>query len=334
MKACFIFLTVFATLSVVTSWGGEEKSGVRLVIHGGAGVKREELKPEREARARAVLVEALKAGDAVLTRGGSSAEAVEAAIVVMEDAPEFNAGRGSVLNADGAVEMDASIMDGATFKAGAVAGVTGVRNPIRLARVVMTETPHVLLIGTGAQALGREHKLQFEAPEWFVTPEQKEKLDKVKKTKQKFGFTPANDSTLWIGTVGAVALDTKGHLAAGTSTGGIVNKMPGRVGDSPIIGAGTYAEDGVCAVSCTGHGEFFIRNAVAHEVAARIKHAKADLPTATRAVIHEQLKAQGGSGGLIALDAKGTMSAPFNNEGMYRAWITADGKTHVVIFEE
>jgi beta-aspartyl-peptidase (threonine type) len=324
-------LLAFVLLIMDTSsWSAEP---VVLVIHGGAGVKRADLTAEKEQKARVVLEQALQAGHAVLRGGGSSLDAVEAAIVVLEDAPEFNAGRGSVLNADGNVEMDASIMSGADLKAGAVAGVMEVRNPIRLARLVMTDTPHVLLIGPGAQALGREKGLKFEAPEWFVTPEQKAKLERIQ---QKAGaaVTPLDDVTSWIGTVGAVALDKSGHLAAGTSTGGLVNKRPGRVGDSPIIGAGTYAEDGVCAVSCTGHGEFFIRNVVAHEVAARIKHGKADVVTAVRGVIHEQLKSQGGTGGLIALDSKGVMSASFNTEGMFHAWITADGRTQVEIFTQ
>jgi len=306
-----------------------------LVLHGGAGVRRADLTEEKEERARAVLQKALQAGYAARQRGGSSLDAVEAAIVVLEDAPEFNAGRGSVLNAEGIVEMDASIMNGADRKAGAVAAVTRVRNPIRLARLVMTDTPHVLLIADGALALAREKALPLEEPSWFVTPAQQERLERAKKVKPKSAaHIPLTDFTFHIGTVGAVALDGQGHLAAGTSTGGLVNKRPGRVGDSPIIGAGTYAEDGVCAVSCTGHGESFIRNVVAHEVAARMKHGKATLPEAAHAVIHEQLQAQGGSGGLIALDAHGVMTAPFNTEGMFHAWITESGEPQVAIFRK
>lgn len=307
---------------------------VVLLLHGGAGLKRAEFSPEREQHVRHVLKEALQAGHAVLAKGGSSLEAVQAAIVVLEDAPEFNAGRGSVLNADGVVEMDASLMEGATRKAGAVAAVKTVRNPIRLAHLVMTVTPHVLLMGDGAEALAREHGLRFEEAEWFITPEQKARLERARQAK-KFGVSlPGDDGSLKIGTVGAVALDRDGHLAAGTSTGGLVNKRAGRVGDTPIIGAGTYAEDGVCAVSCTGHGEFFIRNVVAYEVAARMKHAGADLLIATREVIHGQLKTQGGSGGLIALDSRGRMSATFNTEGMPHAWITDSGEIHVGVFEQ
>lgn len=310
---------------------GAEPPPVVLVVHGGAGVDRETLTPEREQAARAVLAQALAAGQAVLTAGGSSVGAVEAALVVMEDAPEFNAGRGAVLNARGAVEMDASIMDGHTRRAGAVAAVTTVRNPIRLARLVMTETPHVLLVGEGAEALGREHGLRFEAPDWFVTPRQRERLEQAQRRPEAAVARP--DPVAGIGTVGAVALDRQGHLAAGTSTGGLVNKRPGRVGDSPLIGAGTYAEDGVCAVSCTGQGEYFIRLVVAHEVAARIKHAKAELADAVAGVIHAELPKLGGSGGLIGLDPRGRMCAVFNTDGMFHGWVTADGATHVAVFE-
>lgn len=308
---------------------------VVLVLHGGAGVRRADLSPAKEERARKVLEQALQAGHSALKGGASSLDAVETAIVVLEDAPEFNAGRGSVLNTEGAVEMDASVMNGADLKAGAVAAVTEVRNPIRLARLVMTDTPHVLLIGKGALDLAKEKSLPLEKPAWFVTPEQQQRLERAKEAKRKSAANASqSDYSFNIGTVGAVALDAGGHLAAGTSTGGMVNKRPGRVGDSPIIGAGTYAEDGVCAVSCTGHGEFFIRHVVAHDVAARIKHGKAGLREAAHAIIHEQLKPQGGTGGLIALNAQGVMSACFNTEGMFHAWITESGEAHVAIFSE
>lgn len=304
-----------------------------LVLHGGAGVSRDSLSPEKETLARAVLEEALRAGHAVLTKKGSALEAVQTAIVILEDSPVFNAGRGSVLNADGVVEMDASLMDGHTLAAGAVAGVHGVRNPIRLAHRVMTTTPHVLLIGAGAEALARTHQLPFEKPEWFIIPDQIKRLERAQKQTGHQGGPELNHPFGSIGTVGAVALDRQGHLAAGTSTGGLVNKMPGRVGDSPIIGAGTYAEDGVCAVSCTGHGEFFIRNVVAHEVAARVKHAHVSLDAAANAVINDRLKSQGGRGGLIAVDANGHISTPFNADGMFRASMGPDGIPHIAIFE-
>jgi isoaspartyl peptidase/L-asparaginase-like protein (Ntn-hydrolase superfamily) len=304
-----------------------------LVIHGGAGIAREELSPAQEAACRTTLGEALRAGHKVLAEGGASLDAVQAAIVVLEDSPLFNAGRGSALTSAGTVEMDASIMDGEKPRAGAVAGVSGVRNPIRLARLVMDRTPHVLLAGVGAEDFARECALPFEPADYFITPEQREKLRKVKGAKSAAQHEAGGLTTI-IGTVGAVALDRHGHLAAGTSTGGLTGKRPGRVGDSPLIGAGNYAEDGVCAVSCTGHGEFFIRSVVASDVAARMKYAGRDLATAGREVIHEKLLKLGGKGGLIAVDAGGNVITPFNTPGMFHGWIKGDGANRVAIFEE
>lgn len=304
-----------------------------LVIHGGAGIAREELTAEQEAQCRRTLKEALLAGHNILASGGASIDAVQAAIVVLEDSPLFNAGRGSALTSVGTVEMDASIMDGAKPSAGAVAGVRGVRNPIRLARLVMERTPHVLLVGAGAEDFARECALPFEPAEYFITPEQKEKLRKVKAGKSA-EFRAGGDVTALTGTVGAVALDSHARLAAGTSTGGLTNKRPGRAGDSPLIGAGNFAENGVCAVSCTGHGESFIRAVVAYDVAARMKYAGRDLAVAAREVIHEKLPKVGGKGGLIAVDAKGNVTTPFNTPGMFHGWIKADGTVHVAIFEE
>lgn len=306
---------------------------ITLVIHGGAGIARKDLSPEREAACRKILEEALRSGHKILRDGGTSLDAVQAAIIVLEDSPLFNAGRGAVLTSAGTVEMDASIMDGQKPAAGAVAGVHGVRNPIRLARLVMERTPHVLLMGTGAEDFARECKLPFEPEEWFITPEQQEKLRKAK-TKTASLSAPDDDLTLRMGTVGAVALDKHGHLAAGTSTGGLTNKRPGRVGDSPIIGAGNYAEDGVCAVSCTGHGESFIRSVVAYDVAALMKYAKRDLAAAAREIIHEKLPKRDGRGGLIAVDAAGNITTPFNTPGMFHGWVKTDGTVHVAIFEE
>ena len=306
---------------------------ITLVIHGGAGIARKDLPPEKEAACRKTLEEALRSGHKVLNDGGSSLDAVQAAIIVLEDSPLFNAGRGAVLTSEGKVEMDASIMDGQRLTAGAVASIRGVRNPIRLARMVMERSPHVLLMGGGAEEFARKCQLPFESEEWFITPEQQEKLRKAKEHPTGF-VAPGDDLTMLMGTVGAVALDKQGHLAAGTSTGGLTNKMHGRVGDSPIIGAGNYAEDGVCAVSCTGHGESFIRSVVAYDVAARMKYAKRDLVTAAREVIHEKLPKINGRGGLIALDAEGHVTAPFNTPGMFHGSITADGTVRVAIFEE
>lgn len=310
---------------------------ITLVLHGGAGTERKKLTPEKEASCRAVLEEALRKGYAILKQGGSSEQAVIASIIVLEDSPLFNAGRGAALTRDGIVELDASIMVGQTGLAGAVANVHGVRNPIVLAQKVMLSTTHVLMIGEGAENLAREHKLQFEAPEWFITPEQKERLERAKKKDLPKGAyipVPGRELSLLMGTVGAVALDQNGNLAAGTSTGGLAGKLPGRVGDSPVIGAGTYAENGVCAVSCTGHGEFFIRNAVAYDVAARMKYASASLTDATHTIINDKLKKLDARGGLIAVDAKGNVSTPFNSEGMFHARMGPDGVAHIAVFEE
>lgn len=304
-----------------------------LAIHGGAGIARSELSPEKEKACRAVLEEALRAGHKILADGGASLDAVQAAIIVLEDSPLFNAGRGSVLTSEGTVEMDASVMDGSKPAAGAVACVQGVRNPIRLARLVMERTPHVLLVGTAAENFARECALPFEPAEYFITPEQKEKLRKAK-AKKSAEIREGEDVTARMGTVGAVALDRQGRLVAGTSTGGLTNKRPGRVGDSPIIGAGNFAENGVCAVSCTGHGESFIRSVVAYDVAARMKYSGRDLATAAREVIHEKLPKLDGKGGLIAVDAAGNVTTPFNTPGMFHGWIKADGTIHVAIFEE
>lgn len=313
------------------------QSPITLVLHGGAGAERKKLTPEKEAACRAVLDEALRRGYAVLKQGGSSEQAVIASIIVLEDSPLFNAGRGAALTRDGIVELDASLMVGQTGLAGAVANVHGVRNPILLAEKVMLHTPHVLMIGEGAEKLAKEHQLRFEAPEWFITPEQKERLERAKKKDlPKGAYIPVSgrELSLLMGTVGAVALDQKGNLAAGTSTGGLAGKLPGRVGDSPVIGAGTYAENGVCAVSCTGHGEFFIRNAVAYDVAARMKYANATLKDATQTIINDKLKKLDARGGLIAVDAKGNVSTPFNSEGMFHAHMGPDGVAHIAVFEE
>ncbi len=309
-------------------------SPVVLVIHGGAGVSRADLSAEKERRCREVLAASLQRGFKVIQSGGSSTEAVAEAIVELEDSPLFNAGKGSVLTAAGEVEMDASIMDGHTGRAGAAAGVQGVRNPIRLAREVMDHTRHVMLGGRGAEAFARERGLAMEPAGYFIVPE---RLDQLRRAREKEGrkadhqVAPPNPN---IGTVGAVALDKHGHLAAGTSTGGMVNKRHGRIGDSPIIGAGTYAENGVVAVSCTGHGEFFIRSVVAYDVAARMKYQKASVSEAADEVIHTILKNHGGDGGLIALDAKGQVATPFNTPGMYHGYIRADGSMHIGIFKQ
>jgi len=304
---------------------------IALVIHGGAGISRDDLTPEREASCQKTMEAALRAGGKVLLEGGSSLDAVEAAIVILEDSPVFNAGRGSALTSDTTVEMDAALMKGENLAAGAVAAVTGVRNPIRLARIVMERTSAVMLVGKGAEELARQYGLPFEPPEWFITPEQQEKLKRAKAKAERTG-TGNENLDIRPGTVGAVARDKLGHLAAGTSTGGMVNKRPGRIGDSPIIGAGTYAEDGLCAISCTGIGEFFLRAVVAHDLAALMKYRGMSLNAAATEIVERTLKT--GTGGLIAIDSNGNIATPFNTPGMFRGWLKADGSLHIAIFKE
>ena len=303
-----------------------------LVLHGGAGVERAGLSAEEEAAARAALAEALRAGHAVLRDGGPALEAVTAAIAVLEDAPQFNAGRGAVFTHEGRNELDAAIMDGASGRAGAIAGVQRVRNPIRLARAVMEASPHVMLVGEGAEAFAGGHGIELVDPSWFRTEKRWQQLQDAlaRERGQASGPAPRHP---YFGTVGAVALDTRGRLAAGTSTGGMTNKRWGRVGDAPIIGAGTWADDR-CAVSGTGWGEYYIRAAAAHEICARVRLAGEPLAQAADAVINRQIPAAGGNGGAIALGADGSAALPFNTGGMYRGWIGADGVPHVAVFDE
>jgi beta-aspartyl-peptidase (threonine type) len=288
---------------------------------------------EKEADYRAALEAALRAGYAALNGGGSALDAVERAVVSMEDCPLFNAGRGSCFTADGRIEMDAAIVDGATRAAGAVAAVAGIGNPILAARAVMEHSPHVFLIGEGAQAFARERGLQFESPEYFETEFRRAQWRTVQATGRphldhSVETETANEP---IGTVGAVAVDAKGNLAAATSTGGMTNKRFGRIGDSPIVGAGTYADNAACAVSATGHGEYFIRAVAAYDVAARMIHGGADLEAAAAATLRA-VGDLGGEGGLIAIDASGRFALPFNSEGMYRGWTDDAGEPKVAIY--
>jgi beta-aspartyl-peptidase (threonine type) len=295
-----------------------------LVIHGGAGtISREAMTAEREQEYRAALSEALRAGHRVLQDGGAGLDAVIAAIVIMEDSPLFNAGRGAVFTADGVNALDASIMDGATLRAGAVAGVTDVKNPIALARLVMDQSPHVMLSGAGAERFAREHGIPSTPKEWFFTERRWKELQEAKTNEAKAAKS---------GTVGAVALDRAGRLAAGTSTGGMTNKKWGRIGDSPVIGAGTYA-NARCAVSGTGWGEYYIRNAVAHDICARVEYANASIATAaTDVVMTTLLQQQKDTGGVIAMDGDGHIATPFNTSGMYRGWIDQAGAVTTRIF--
>jgi L-asparaginase / beta-aspartyl-peptidase len=303
---------------------------VAIVIHGGAGViERAKMTPAAEASYRAGLGAALDAGYAVLDKGGSSLDAVTAAVRTMEDDPQFNAGRGAVLNHQGDAELDAAIMDGSGPHAGAVAAVHHVKNPIELARLVMEQSPHVLLVGAGAEEFALEHGVVLVPRTYFRTERRERELEEARKAaaaKAKAAGLGAS------GTVGAVALDRAGNLAAATSTGGLTNKHLGRVGDSPLIGAGTYANNASCAVSGTGDGEYFIRQVLAYDICALVAYRHLTLQQAVHEVIHEKLQRSGGEGGVIALDPAGHMAMDFNSAGMFRAARDSQGKRVVGMY--
>jgi beta-aspartyl-peptidase (threonine type) len=320
-----------------------------IVIHGGAGViKRESLTPEREAAVRAVLAESLQAGHAILAKGGTSLDAVTAAVRVMEDSPLFNAGKGAVFTHDGKNELDAAIMNGRTREAGSVAGLHHVKNPISLARAVMEQSPHVMMIGAGAEEFAKQQGVELVPESYFYTEERWQSLQRALEAEKQQQQTPPEQGqpqgprTFWehpagrehkFGTVGAVALDQAGNLAAGTSTGGMTNKRFGRVGDVPVIGAGTYANER-CAVSATGHGEYFIRYTVARDICSRMEYLDLPLLESANQVVMEVLVKAGGEGGVIAMDAQGNVAMPFNSSGMYRGYMGPDGVAAVAIFKE
>ena len=309
---------------------------IAIVIHGGAGkIDRDALTPERERLYHSTLEQSLRAGHAILARGGSALDAIEAAIVVMEDAPVFNAGKGSVFTAEGKNELDASIMDGRALQAGAVGGVTTVKNPIRAARAVMEKSPHVLFTNKGAEKFAADHGLEIVDPKYFFTERRWKQIQKWRKqqeAKQQAAAEPDRHAD-YFGTVGCIALDAQGNLAAGTSTGGMTGKRFGRIGDSPIIGAGTYADNRTSGISCTGHGEYFIRHAVAHDIPARMAYKQESLAKAARDVVQTVLKPAGGSGGIIGIDAHGNVVMEFNTPAMSRGYIDRDGKTKTAIFK-
>lgn len=298
-----------------------------LVVHGGSGqMKRSNISPETDAGVRAALGRALDAGGGVLASGGSALDAVEAAVRVLEDDPHFNAGRGAALALDGRAELDAAIMDGRDRAAGAVAGVTATRNPVTLARAVMERSPHVLLAGDGADAFAREQDVEPADIDWLATPERRRQLQELLAS-----GAGAFDSDMKYGTVGAAALDSHGHLAAATSTGGVTGKRPGRIGDSPIVGAGTWADDRTCAISCTGAGEFFLRAGAAHAIAARVQHLGERVEEATAAVLAD-IRTMGGTGGIIIAAPGGEVAWRFNTAGMYRGRATSAGERVVAIY--
>jgi beta-aspartyl-peptidase (threonine type) len=306
---------------------GAEKDMLAIAIHGGAGtLSRSDTTPEQQKLYHAGLGQALDAGYAVLEQNGSCLDAAQAAVVVLEDNPLFNAGLGSVLTRDGAAELDASIMDGRTLAAGAVTGLRHVRNPIELARLVMENSPHVMLVGAGAEEFARSQNIELVSNEYFRTPVRQSQLHRMLN-----GDVEDQNDLVAFGTVGAVALDTHGNVAAATSTGGMTGKRWGRVGDSPIIGAGTYANNAGCAVSATGHGEYFIRTVVAHDISVQVEYLKLPLATATANVLGK-MQALGGNGGVVALTPKGEIVLDFNSEGMFRGMRASDGRRETAIY--
>jgi beta-aspartyl-peptidase (threonine type) len=305
-----------------------------LAIHGGCGVMRREELPDSDwAGAKQDLAASLRSGWAVLSQGGSALDAVEAAVRIMEDSPHFNAGHGAALNAAGEHELDASIMDGSDLRAGAVSAARCIRNPIRAARAVLESGELVMITGTAADRFAQRHGLELVEPSYFTTPRRLEAL-KAMKAHAAAGTERQAREAEKHGTVGAVALDRAGHLAAATSTGGYTNKPEGRVGDSPVIGAGTYARDGVCAVSGTGKGELFIRHVLGHELASRIAYLGETLATAADHLILHELKPHQVGAGLVAVDAAGNISAPFNTDGMFRGWVTVEGACFVATHQD
>jgi beta-aspartyl-peptidase (threonine type) len=315
---------------------------ISLALHGGAGtILRSTMTPQLLQQYEAGLKAALDAGYAILQGGGPALDAVEASVRSLEDFPLFNAARGAVFNHEGGHELDASIMDGRTLDCGAVAGVNGIRNPVSLARMVMERTEHVMLAGKSAGDFARDHGVPVEEGEYFYTEQRYAqwqealKEDRVQldhSDKPTSGESPAGEKKF--GTVGAVALDASGSLAAATSTGGMTNKKWGRVGDTPIIGAGTWASNDTCAISCTGHGEFFIKAVVGHDIHCLMLYRGLSLEEACRVVVHDKLVKLGGEGGLVAVDGAGNISMPFNSEGMYRACRSSAGREEILIYKD
>lgn len=309
-----------------------------IAVHGGAGaIPRSFMTPEKEKLYRKGLEEAVLAGDKVLIAGGSALDAVEAAVNQLENDPLFNAGRGAVFTNKGTIELDASIMNGQNLLAGAVTGIKNIKNPVSLARAVMEQSEHVFLSGLGAMEFADKMQVPFVPDEYFFVQERYDQLLIAKEQDRVVldhaidsGTPPPNKK----GTVGAVALDIHGNIAAATSTGGMTNKKFGRVGDSPIIGAGTYANNATCAISCTGHGEFFIRSVVAYDISCLMEYKGLSLKEACDIVVHNKLVKIGGEGGLVAIDAKGNIEMPFNSEGMYRAMKKSGGEIVTGIYGE
>lgn len=314
-----------------TAQTAPEASKPVLVIHGGAGVIRRENSKNDDAAIRKVLETALRNGYAELQAGKPALDAVTTAITVMEDSPYFNAGKGAVFTHEGRNELDASVMDGDTLRAGAVAGVQRIKNPILLARAIMDKSPHVMLVGAGAETFAKSHGFTLVPPSYFHTEKRAGQLQKAQLQEAAKQVANGPEYLRYTGTVGAVALDAAGNLAAGTSTGGMTNKRWNRVGDAPIIGAGTWA-DGRCAFSGTGWGEFYIRTAAARTTCARVEFKNESAAVAGATVVNGEVVHLGGNGGAIVMTANGDFAFPFNTEGMYRGWIDASGQPHVALY--
>jgi beta-aspartyl-peptidase (threonine type) len=307
---------------------------IAVAIHGGSGtILRKDLPDALEASYREALAEAREAAWEILMGGGDALDAVEAGACVLEDCPLFNAGRGSVLTADGTHELDASVMCGRECRAGAVTGLSTVRHPVSLARMVMEKSGFVFLSGAGAEAFADTTGLERVSSDWFTTPGRLEQLEKAR-ARESVVMDHDKVGDEKFGTIGVVALDKQGNLAAATSTGGLTNKRYGRIGDSPVIGAGTYADNRTCAVSCTGYGEEFIRSVVAYDLSARMEYLKESLAEAARQIVHRRLPIIGGSGGLVAVDRDGHVTLPFNTQGMYRAWRSSIDGEGIAIYAD
>jgi len=337
-KLSLLFIVFFIIFSCKESDEKSEKTTneFAIVIHGGAGYQtRESISKETDSLIRGKLSEAIKVGHNILKNGGTSLDAVQKTINILEDSPLFNAGKGAVFTNEETNELDASIMDGKTLNAGASAGTTTVKNPINLARVVMEDSPHVLLSGRGAEQFAQEQGLEIVDPTYFAIEKNLKRVQKIKeKQAQKTVSLNEKLSDLKFGTVGCVALDKNGNIAAGTSTGGMTNKKYNRIGDAPIIGAGTYANNKTCGVSSTGHGEFFIRGAVAYDISAIMEYKGLSLEEASYEVIQKKLKDLGGTGGVIALDKSGNITMEYNTRGMYRASMNDIGELYVGIYKD
>lgn len=341
MKNIFTLLLMSLLIFVFSCQSDEEIKSEKfgIVIHGGAGTITPDNLPSEEAdKYKAKLNEALSSGFEILKEGGSSLDAVEAAINILEDSPLFNAGKGAVFTADGYNELDASIMDGKTLNAGAVARVKHIKNPISTARLVMEKSKHVMLVGDGAETFARNNNVELVDTSYFFTQRRWDALQQLLKNRKerKSEDNQANllENPDWkYGTVGAVALDKGGNLAAGTSTGGMTGKLYGRVGDSPIIGAGTYANNKTCAVSATGQGEYFIRLNIAHDISAQMEYEGKHIIDASSSVIYTKLENLGGTGGVICLDKNGNFAMPFNTEGMFRGYIMEDGNPVILMYK-